>query len=442
METLFRKFKDLLETSEVRKYTLNTSWMMGEKILAIALTMVTSIIVARYLGPEKFGILSYAISLSSLFAIATHMGLSGLAVRELVNKPKETPELMGSIFGVKFIGAMIAFTGYLVFINLFSDKSSTEFWVLILVSVTIFLKPFEVFDYWFQAKVKAKYSSIVRSVSITAVSILKIILVITSAGLLEIAATYVVQTVIVITLFTYFFIKKADIQIRNWSFNINKVKELLGEGWMLMLGAIFAMVYLKIDQIMLRWIVGADEVGIYSVAARISEAWYFIPTIIVSSIFPKLLELKKENPEKFHRRLQQLFNFLFLIALGLAILISFISTPLIETLYGLEYQKAAIILSIHIWAGVFIFMRAAFSKWVLVEDAVAFSLITQGLGALVNIILNIILIPYFQGFGAAVATICSYSMASYIALLFYKKSRPVFWMMTKAIFSPFLILKK
>ncbi len=416
--------------------------MMGEKILAIALTMVTSIIVARYLGPEKFGILSYAISLSSLFAIATHMGLSGLAVRELVNKPKETPELMGSIFGVKFIGAMIAFTGYLVFINLFSDKSSTEFWVLILVSVTIFLKPFEVFDYWFQAKVKAKYSSIVRSVSITAVSILKIILVITSAGLLEIAATYVVQTVIVITLFTYFFIKKADIQIRNWSFNINKVKELLGEGWMLMLGAIFAMVYLKIDQIMLRWIVGADEVGIYSVAARISEAWYFIPTIIVSSIFPKLLELKKENPEKFHRRLQQLFNFLFLIALGLAILISFISTPLIETLYGLEYQKAAIILSIHIWAGVFIFMRAAFSKWVLVEDAVAFSLITQGLGALVNIILNIILIPYFQGFGAAVATICSYSMASYIALLFYKKSRPVFWMMTKAIFSPFLILKK
>lgn len=416
--------------------------MMGEKVIAIILSMITSIFVARYLGPEDFGILSYAVSLSSLFAISTHMGLSGLAVREMVNKPDETEELMGSIFGIKFIGAFIALFSYLVFISLTGDRSSTEYWVLILISITIFLKPFEVFDYWFQAKVKAKYSSIVRSVSSIIVSILKITLVIISAGLLEFASTYIVQTILVISLFTYFFIKKADSSIKKWKFEFQRVKELLSEGWMVMLGAIFAIVYLKIDQVMIRWLISAEEVGVYSVAARISESWYFIPTIIVSSLFPKLIELKRESQEKFRNRLQQLFNLLFLIALSLAVVISFIAKPLIVGLYGAEYQYASLILQIHIWAGVFIFMRAIFSKWVLVEDALAFSLITQGFGALANVLTNILLIPAYGGVGAAIATIFSYAMASYIALLFYKKSRPIFWMMTKAIFFPFQILKK
>jgi O-antigen/teichoic acid export membrane protein len=287
-----------------------------------------------------------------------------------------------------------------------------------------------------------KYSSLVRGFSKISGALIKISLVIIAANLIAFASIYILEAFLAATLFILFFIKKSDFSVATWKFSFKRAKSLLGEGWMLMLGAIFAMIYLKIDQVMIKWMIDTEEVGIYSVAVKLSETWYFIPTAIVSSLFPKLLELKKESEEKLNERLQYLFNLLFLVAFGLAIVITFISEPVINFLYGQEFQGSAIILTIHIWAGVFIFMRAAFSKWILVEDAIVFSLITQGLGALANIIINFVLIPKYGGVGAATATIISYAMASYFALLFYKKSRPIFWMMTKAIFSPLLMLKK
>jgi O-antigen/teichoic acid export membrane protein len=434
------KILSLLKGEEVKKYFFNTSWMMGEKVFTMGLAMVVSIFVARYLGPEKFGILSYAVSLSSLFAIATHMGLSGLAVRELVNHPDEHNELMGTFFGIKFFGGAIAMVTYLGFVFWTSESYNIEFWVLLLVSGTILLKPFEVFDYWFQAEVKAKYSSIVRSISTFVLSMLKMAFVIIAAHLLAFASVYLLQAFLVAGLFGYFFWKEAHVSIGNWKFSIKRARELMGQGWMIMLGAIFAMVYLKIDQVMLRWLVDAEEVGIYSVAAKLSEAWYFMPTAIVASLFPKLLELKKSDEGQFKKRLQQLFDMLYGIALALAILITFISGPVIDFLYGVEFSKAAVILSIHIWAGIFIFMRAAFSKWILVEDAITFSMFTQGAGALVNVLLNFVFIPMYTGTGAAIATIISYATASYFSLLFYKKTRPIFFMMTKSLLSPFRYL--
>lgn len=416
--------------------------MMGEKVLTMGLALVVSIFIARHLGPEGYGILSYAISLVSLFAIATHMGLHGLAIQELVKYPDEHKELMGTIFGIKMAGAIIAMTAFMVFVFISGDTTNIEFWVLLVVSGTILLKPFEIFDFWFQAKVKAKYSSIVRATSIISITIIQIGLIVIGARVLAFAYAYLLQALFIAILFIFFYKKEAKSFLTQWEFKFKKAKKLLSRGWMIMFGAIFAIVYLKVDQIMIRWIVSAEEVGIYSVAAKLSEAWYFIPSLIVASIFPKLIQLREENEVKFNKRLQQLFDLLFALALVIAILFTFLSGPLINFLYGTEFHKAGLILSIHIWAAIFIFMRAVFSKWILVEDAIAFSMITQGFGAISNVIFNLILIPIYGGLGAAVATIISYAMASYFSLLFYRKSRPIFWMMSKSIVSPFRLILK
>ncbi len=124
------------------------------------------------------------------------------------------------------------------------------------------------------------------------------------------------------------------------------------------------------------------------------------------------------------------------MALSLAVFVSFIANDLILFLYGAEYETAGNILSIHIWAGIFIFMRALFSKWIIIENVLMFSLITQGFGALTNMVLNFILIPQYGVYGAAIATLISYAMASYFVLAFYAKTRDIFWMMTKAFFAP------
>ena len=192
---------------------------------------------------------------------------------------------------------------------------------------------------------------------------------------------------------------------------------------------------------MLRWMVGASEVGIYSIAVNLSEVWYFLPTSIALSVYPTLIEKKNKDPKTYQEHLQKIFNVLFLIAITVAILVTLVSKPAIQLLYGEAYSKAGSILMIHIWAGVFIFLRALFSRIIFIENLLEFSLITHFSGALVNVVLNLILIKPMAGYGAAIATLVSYAAASYFSLFFSQKTRPFALMMTRSLLLPLSTIK-
>jgi O-antigen/teichoic acid export membrane protein len=417
-------------------YLLNTSWMMGEKLISLGVGFFITVLVARYLGPERYGILAYALSLTALFSSAGHMGLGGLVIREIVKKPDSRAETLGTSLVLKLFGYLGGFVALFIYALIFEKRQSLDYWILLVVASSLLFKPFDIIDFWFQAYIQAKYTAIARSASLLITAGFKVLLVLVSAELLFFAIANLLQSILAAWFLLLLFRTNADIPITTWSVNFARARALLSQGWVIFLGAIFATIYLKIDQIMLKWFVGAKEVGIYSVAATLSETWYFVPTAIVVSLFPKLIELKETDPERFDQRLQQIFELLFVLALSVAIFMSFMGAHLIKLFFGQQYLASAPILAIHIWAALFIFMRAAFSKWILIEDALMFSLITQGLGALANVGLNLLLIPRYGGYGAAIATLLSYATASYFSLFFYKKSRPVFWMMSKAILSP------
>lgn len=417
-------------------YIHNTSWVIGERFITIALGFFVTVLVSRYLGPEKYGVLSYALSLSALFATAGHMGLSGLVVREIVKKPQKITETLGTSIVLKTFGISLGVIFLLLYAVFFERHQSQDFWTIVVISTSLLFRPLNVIVFWFQSQVQIKYVATARFVSFLIAAVVKIILIYIGAELLFFAFAHFLQVVFLSIFLIVVYQAKASISIVLWKFSFSRAKELLCEGWVVMLGALFFTVYMKMDQVMLKWFVGAGEVGIYSVAASISEAWYFLPTAIVASMFPKLIKLKESAPRRYNRRLQQIFEILFVIALIVALIMAFMAKPLIGFFFGVKYLSSAPILSIHIWAGLFVFMRAAFRKWILIEDALMFSLITQGFGAFANIGLNLLLIPSYGGKGAAIATLLSYAMASYFSLFFFKKSRPVFWMMSKAMLSP------
>ncbi|HBS6199539.1 TPA: polysaccharide biosynthesis C-terminal domain-containing protein, partial [Klebsiella pneumoniae] len=132
---------------------------------------------------------------------------------------------------------------------------------------------------------------------------------------------------------------------------------------------------------------------------------------------------------------------LFFCALIISIFITIIAHTAINILYGEAYAESATILIIHIWASLFVFMRAVLSKWLVIENMLPFSLVTHISGAIVNIILNLILIPKMGGIGSAIATVISYSISSYFSLFIFKRTRVMGWIMTKAIFTCFLIFR-
>ena len=423
--------------NKIKLYLFNASWMMVERLLHIGVGFVMAVLLARYLGPEQFGMLSYTIAMTAIFASAGHMGLAGLVVREVVRKPDIIPETLGTTFVLKLSGMALGFSLVLLYALLFEEVGGTEFWMLLIVASAIFFQTFDVVEYWFQSQVQAKYPAIAKSAAMLLAAGIKLLLILSGAGLMAFAFAHAAQFLFAALLLALLYKGTTRRSLTSWSASFAKAKELLSQGWIIYLGSIFAVIYMKIDQVMLKWMIDAEAVGVYAVAAQLSEAWYFLPTAIVASFFPKLIKLHADDTARFNLRFQQLFDLLFILAIAVAILVTLVAAPLIALLFGEEYRQSASILVIHVWGGVFIFMRALFSRWILIEGALMFSLVTQGLGALANIGLNLLLIPRYGGEGAALATVMSYAIASYVALLGHRKTRPVFYMMTKSIFSPF-----
>ena len=428
MASFYRRYK---------KYIANTSWLFSGKIISLGIGFIVTVIVTRYLGPERFGMLSYAISLTALFASASHMGLGGLVVREIVKNKEERSVILGTSLALKMIGALLGYALLMLYAYKSEGWLTENFYLILLVSTTMLVLPFSgIITFWFESQVQGKYISVAQLSGALSGAALKVLFVVLGASLTYFAFAHIVQSLITGALLLFLFQKRSIFSIASWKFSVDKAKELLASGWVIFLGSFFAVIYLKIDQVMLRWMVGDTAVGVYSVASTMSEVWYFIPTAIVASFFPRLIELKKEDSGLYHKKLQQIFDILFIIALAVAIAVNLLAPHLIGLLFGAVYQDAGAILVIHVWAALFVFMRAALSKWILVENLLVFSMITQGFGALVNVILNFYLIPLFGGQGAAIATLISYATASYFSLLVTPKSREVFVMMSRAMLSP------
>lgn len=418
------------------KYFKNTSWILGEKIIGMAVNFGIAILVARYFGPELFGVWSYALSLVGLFAIAGHMGLSGLAVRELVSDADNVHETLGTVFILKLLGMCSGVALLLIYIFIYETVGSVEFWILLIVGSTLTLRSFSVIQFWFESQVQARYAAIGHLITLVIVAGYKVTLIINDTSLVLFASSSVVEAALSVMVMVTIYKKTTGVSPLHWRFSGFRAKKLIKKGSLIFVGAIFGMVYLNIDQVMLRWLVGPVEVGIYAVAARLSSVWYFIPNAIVASFFPRLVSLKKQNANLYSLRLQQVFDLLFVLALIVAICISIVSTPLINIMFGQEYRESSQVLNIHIWAGIFVFMRAGLSKWILIEDVLVFSMITQGLGAVANVFLNLFFIPSFGAIGAAWATLVSYAVASYFSLLVLPKTRPIFLMLSKAMVAP------
>ncbi|HHT1808591.1 TPA: flippase [Klebsiella pneumoniae] len=422
----------------------NSLWLLSERVITILFTFTVGIFLARYLGPNDFGVYNYLISIITLLSPLTALGLNAVVVRDLVDAQREdhddTNVILGTSCVLRFFGGLFACASLLFVDIYFNISQNNTLWLVLLASANIF-SCFQVVDFWLQSKVNSKYSAILRLSIFINSSLVKLISIIFfSCGLktILIIQTFEVLASGVLYVPLYKYLKG---KIFNWSYNKNKAKTLMSKSWWLILSGVAEVLYLKIDQIMLGMINGYSTVATYAVAARLSEAWYFFPTIITASFFPLLILAKKESEEKYKHTLLDLSRKLFFCALIISIFITIIAHTAINILYGEAYAESATILIIHIWASLFVFMRAVLSKWLVIENMLPFSLVTHISGAIVNIILNLILIPKMGGIGSAIATVISYSISSYFSLFIFKRTRVMGWIMTKAIFTCFLIFR-
>ena len=366
---MITKFKSLQKNQGFIKYSKNISWLFFERILRITVGLFVSVWVAKYLGPKQFGFFSYTLSFVGLFAFIATISHNSIVVRELVKNPNYNDEIVSTAFWLRIMGAMLGVLITLaISINLTSNDRFVNILILIIASSNIF-HSFNVVDDYFQSKVMNKFVVITNVISLFLSSVIKIILILNDAPLIAFVCVVFFDNFILASGFIYFYIKlNSKFKIKNLKFKSKTAILLLKDSWPLMISSAAIMIHIKVDQVIIKEILGLEAVGQYAAAAKVSEAWYFIPSVLTASFFPAIINAKKNNEDLYNSRLQKLYDIMVWIAIAIAIPMIFLSDWLIEILYGYQYSEAGNVLMIHIWAGVFVSLGLASNRWLICEN--------------------------------------------------------------------------
>ena len=417
----------------------NVLWLLSERLITLAISFAVTLAVARHLMPEAFGRLSLLIALVALAGPLMALGLNGLVTREVLLRPKQYPLIIGSSMAMRLVaGVLTSGLAFLVAANTLTDQDLALLVLLVLSSV---FNGFSVVDLWLQAQMANRQGALLRIAVVSVFSLLRLVAVWADAGMpvfiYLLGLEFIVQGLLYLLVYHRLSGGVGELRVSR-----AECRALLGESRWLLLSGIAAVIYLKVDQVMLGALLDDRAVGIYAAAARLSEVWYFVPAAIVTAFFPHLVDKRSSNPSGYITHVQRLNDLLFGLSLGLALMMTLTADWLLPILFGEAYSESVPVLMVHIWAAVLVFMRALLSKWLIAEGLLRLSLLSQISGALTNVVLNYYLIPLYGPIGAAYATLVSYTVAGYLVLFLRRELWPMAAAVSRSIALPIRLITK
>jgi PST family polysaccharide transporter len=423
---------------ELRIIIANVGWLFFDRILALLVGFFVGAWVARYLGPAQYGLYNYATAFNALFMPIAALGLQNIVIRELVRQPQEKEEILGTVFALKLIAGLLAF-GLIVTVAylLHPDDVFTRLLIAIIAGGDFFKTLSDTVSYWFRAQVLSKYIVWSANIALAMIVVIKINLILSQSPLIAFAWVLLAQTIFFMLVITVFYHLSGQ-KIIDWRANFATARRLLRDSWPLIFAGLAVVIYMKIDQLMLGNMIGNEALGIYSVAVRLSELWYFLPVVLASSVFPAIVRSREKQTAQIYReRLQFFYDIMALVAYAIVIPFAILAPSLVILVFGSAYAEAGPILTIHIWAFIFVSLGVARSQWLIAENMTRFAMVATIVGAIVNVGMNLILIPSYGGMGAAWATLASYAVSAYFSSIFINNSTPVFYQLSLSLFAPF-----
>ena len=427
---IFTKFSSAIPVGSWRVLH-NIGWLIVDRVVRMGFGVLIGVWIARYLGPSQFGDFNFAISFVALFGTVASLGLDAIIVREVLRNPIAIPEILGTGLALRLGAAFVAIFLALGTIMVVRPNNAVSLILVGSLSVGLIFQSFDIIDFYFQAEIKSKLTVLAKNIAFLVTVFIRFFLISIEAPLWAFAAVQVLEIALGAAGLVIVYTSSGG-RLKLWNSTRRRALYLLSESWPVMLSGVAIMLYMRIDMIMLTLMKGDAAAGIYAAATRVSEVWYFVPIAIVSSVSPAIIKSKSDR-EIYNKRIQRLFSFMSLISILISIVVGSSSRWIIEILYNKDYISAAEILRIHIWACIFVFLGSAQTPWNVSENLLKLGFYRTLCGAIVNILLNIFLIPKYSGVGAAIATLFSYSIATFFSNLFNETTRPVFYMQVKSL---------
>ncbi|MDN3547641.1 flippase [Mucilaginibacter aquaedulcis] len=418
---------------ETKSIVSNVSWLFSDKILRMGVGLVVGVWIARYLGPENFGKWNYGLALTGVFAAVSTLGLDSLVVKDLVKVGSDEKIILGTSLVMRLVGSVVAvILSYLIVF--FTERNDIQMQLIVFVlSLSFIFQSFDVIDLFFQSKVKSKYVVIAKNSVFLICALFRVAGLYFKLSLIYFVAMSTVEIAFGALALLYYYSKKSSYSIFSWKVSKAYGLEKLKECWPIILSGVIIIIYMRIDQIMIKQFLNEKAVGIYSAAVRIVEVWYFVPSTITVSLFPVLIKNKEDN-NGYYKTVLKMFRYLFLISFSISVIILFTSEPLITLLFGKAYIAAAFALKISIWTGVFVFWGVGAGNILVLENLNNHNLYKSLSSVFVNVGLNFVLIPKYGINGAAIATLISQAFGSYFYFLIPRATRHIFWLQTKSMF--------
>lgn len=412
----WRKIKDL------DKILDNTLWLFLDKGVRLFTGMFVGAWVARYLQAEQYGLLSYAVAITTIAGSLVTLGMESIVLREILRNPHRQNEYLGSAFVFRFVAGLAVMLFLFGGLFLINPQDNTTLLLVGIISLSFLLQPIDLIDCFFQAQLASRYTIVARTVALILVSLIKIAFILTKKPLEWFAfALFLEYAMAYLAYWVAYRIQKH--QITNWTFQWETALYLLRQSWTLMFSTIFVILNMQFDKIMLKTMHSDSEVGLYTAAAKLSELWYFVPVFLGGSLIPKLVNSFQTDKTLYFKQLQKIYKLMTAISVGLGVFVFLTSEYIIAFVFGEKFSLSAPILAVHIWSAVFIFHVSIRSRALIVEGLQHFVGLFSMSVLLSNLLFNYWLIPDYGGLGAAYASLLSWALSALFVPLANRKTR-------------------
>lgn len=388
---------------EGNKIFKNATWIIVCRIIQAVLSILVTMFSARYLGPSGYGLINYAASIVAFVAPIMHLGLSSTLVQEVVNAPEKEGETMGTALTMSFTSSFFCILGVVAFTLVANPGEKDTLIVCALYSVLLIFQSIDLLQYWFQAKLKSKYTSIIMLVAYAVTSIYKIVLLVTGKSIYWFALAQAIDYLVIAVGLMISYYKVGEEKL---SFSWAAVKRLFDKSKFYILSNLMITVFAQTDRIMLKIMCGDEATGFYSAAVTCATMASFVFAAIIDSFRPSIFEKKKDaTKEEYEKSVAGLYSIIIYLSLIQCVAITLFAPWIIQILYGAEYAPTVSALQLTVWYTTFSYVGSARNVWILAEGQQKHLWILNLAGAVMNVVLNFIFIPLWGILGAAFASL-------------------------------------
>jgi O-antigen/teichoic acid export membrane protein len=394
-----------------------------DKVIRAIYTLFVGVLIARYFGPEKFGLISITVSLATILASFANFGADGIVVKELSIRPSLDFKIFGTIFLSRIFACVSLYLILVIYYIFFANYSNEEVLISLLISSTLLFNFSDAFDLWFQYKLINHKTILTKIIILVLIMIVRYLMLINNTSLLIFSISYFIESLFsLVSMYILYFLNN---QKSKFEFVFKIIKIILHQSWPNLVSGLMVVIYMRIDQVMINILLSKKELGIFSAAIPFSTAIYFLPMTFSVVLSPVLSKIRKESKVKYNNILKSVYSLIWIILIPYCIIFFLLSPYLVNMFYGVKFVGTELVLRVLVFTSIPVSLGVIQGIWMINEKLNIINLYKSIIGAISNIFLNYLLIPKFGIMGAAYSTLASYFLSAMFSNFFF--CREVFY---------------